>query len=72
MRVRIVSWEPELRGWQMSGECRLRHRGQGVWTDERKQRERAKADLGRDEQGVDGGETETQQEEAAYLSQTER
>lgn len=56
----------------MPGECRLRHRGQGVWTDERKQRERAKADLGRDEQGVDGGETETQQEEAAYLSQTER
>lgn len=58
MRVRVVSWEPELRGWQMPGECRLRHRGRGVWTDERKQRERTKADLGRDEQGVDGGETD--------------
>lgn len=58
----------------MPGECRLRHRGRGVGTVERKhqQRERVKADLGRDEQGVDGGETETQQEEAACLSQTER
>lgn len=45
----MVSWEPELRGWRMPGECRLRHRGRGVGTDERKQRERVKADLGRDE-----------------------
>lgn len=49
MRLRMVSWEPELRGWRMPGECRLRHRGRGVGTDERKQRERVKADLGRDE-----------------------
>lgn len=58
--VRVVSWEPELRGWQMPGECRLRHRGRGVWTDERKQRRGQNgADLGRDEQGVEmGGETD--------------